>query len=862
MTSRTSSLRRHLFTTRSLRNASFALASASLVAATVSMSQSGALSTPLTSLTSSPRVAALSAKCPWVAQSLHHSATASALAGQVVARMTPSELAHFVVLRQQGPIENINVGVARLCIPALTLIDGPGGVGDNLTGVTQFPSEISLAATFNPTVAKTVGVAMALEALRKGFDVLQAPDLNLVRSPLSGRSFETYGEDPFLASVMGVAAIEGIQSTGEMAQAKHLGAYTQENARARLNQLVSQRVMDEVYNAPFHAAVTQAHVASMMCAMGQLNGVNTCSTSQLYTLLHSWGFSGFVRSDYDAVKSPAPAFRAGMDLLKPATAQQVTTLMNSGQLAATTLRAGVRRVLTSMFAYGLITHPRTLNLNAPATNQADQNVALQAARQSIVLLKNTPGVLPLGPSLGSLAVIGVGAYDAVTTRGGGSSGVHASSLTTPLDALRAQFPHTAVSYAPGGLPALEFDPLNAADVTAGKAPPTELPIVAPSEPGTADLAIDYSKVVTAAALTATAPGKGEGWSNWDVSFVAKKTGTWVLGLENIGDTFLTLNGRTVISDRGIHGPYPQSVAVTLVAGKSYQVVARWFSIGSTSTPRFGIDYVQPQINAAVAAAKKAQVAVVFASNLLTEGADMPSLSLQGSLNALISAVAKVNPRTVVVLDTGGAVLTPWRSKVAAILEAWYPGQEGAQAIAQVLSGTVDASGRLPLTMPGSAALTPTSKAAQFPGQNGVVNFAGLSDIGYRWYQTNAVTPAYPFGYGLSYTTFSHANVAIARQGTGVSVALDVTNTGTRSGVDVVEVYVGYPTSAGEPPEQLRGLARVDLARGATTHLVISLVRSDFTYAQGSATVLATGAYRVDVASSSATSFASTSLTLK
>ena len=152
--------------------------------------------------------------------------------------------------------------------------------------------------------------------------------------------------------------------------------------------------------------------------------------------------------------------------------------------------------------------------------------------------------------------------------------------------------------------------------------------------------------------------------------------------------------------------------------------------------------------------------------------------------------------------------------------------------------------------------------AQFPGQNGVVNFAGLSDIGYRWYQANAVTSAYPFGYGLSYTTFSRTHVVIARQGTGVRVALDVTNTGTRSGVDVVEVYVGYPASAGEPPEQLRGLARVDLARGATTHVVISLARSAFTYARGSLVVLATGAYQVNVASSSATSFASTSLTLK
>ncbi|NNN07720.1 MAG: beta-glucosidase [Acidimicrobiaceae bacterium] len=852
---------RHSRPRRWFAHGAIVLASSCLIAATVSMSQSGATSSSLTP-SAALKAATVSANCPWIAESLNRSATASTMAAQVAARMTPSELANFVVLSQQGPIENINVGVPRLCIPALTLVDGPGGVGANLTGVTQFPSEISLAASFNPAITKTVGTAMALEALRKGFDVLQAPDLNLVRSPLSGRTFETYGEDPFLVSVMGVAAIEGIQSTGVMAQAKHLGAYTQENARARLDQVVSQRVMTEVYNAPFQAAVTQAHVASMMCAMGTLNGVNTCSTAQLYSTLHSWGFTGFVRSDYSAVTAPAPAFKAGMSLVKPATAAQVTTLMSTGQLAANTLRAGVRSVLTEMFAYGLIAHPRTLNLNALATNQVDQNVALQAARQGIVLLKNSSNVLPLSPSLSSLAVIGVGASDAVVTRGGGSSGVHASNLNTPLQALHSQFPHTAVTYSPGGLAALEFDPLSASDIVGGKAPPSELPIIAPSEPGTGDLAIDYSKAVTPAALTATKPGTSEGWSSWDVSFIARKTGTYTIGLENVGDTFVTLNGRTIMADRGVHGPYPQSVAVTLVAGSSYQVVARWFSIGSNSTPRFGIDYVQPQINAAVAAAKKAQVAVVFASNLMTEGADMPSLSLQGDLDALISAVAAVNPRTVVVLNTGGAVLTPWRSHVAAIVEAWYPGQQGAQAVTQVLSGVVDASGRLPLTMPTSEVLTPTSNVSSFPGQNGVVNFGGLSDIGYRWYQSNSVTPAYPFGYGLSYTTFSHTNVVIARQGTGASVALDVKNTGTRTGVDVVQVYVSYPTSAGEPPEQLRGFIRINLARGSTSHVVIPLARSAFTYASGSSTVLASGSYVVSVGTSSANFFASSSLTLK
>ena len=802
-------------------------------------------------------------QCPWIQESLNHLKTPDVLAGEVVAKMTNPELVNFVVVSQTGPVENINVAVPRLCIPALTLTDGPNGVAGNLTGVTQFPSEISVASTFSPTVAQSVGLAMGQEAITKGYDVLQGPDLNLVRSPLSGRAFETYGEDPYLASAMGVATIQGIQKNGVMAQAKHLGAYTQENARARLNQVVSARAMTEIYNAPFQAAVTDAHVASVMCAMGEVNGRNTCSAPSLYSTLASWGFPGFVRSDYAAVDVPAPAFNAGMYLIKPATAAQISILLSQGQLHASALRSAVKSVLTEMFAYGLISaHSRTLNLSAVATSPAHQNVALAAARQSIVLLQNTNGVLPLSPSLSSLAVIGVDAYDSVTTRGGGSSGVHASHLTTPLAALRAQLPHTAITYSPGGLPGLEFDPLSASDITAGKAPPSELPIVSTGEAGTGDIAISTAKAVTAKTLTATAPGTGQGWSSWDVTFSAKQTGTFVIGLEDVGDTWVYLNGTTILADRGIHGPYPQSTSVQLVAGKSYTVQARWFAVSAKVTPRFGIDFVQPEINAAVAAAKKAHVAVVFASNLLTEGADMPSLTLQGDLNVLISAVAAVNPRTVVVLNTGGPVLTPWRSKVAGVVEAWYPGEKGAQAISQVLSGVVDASGRLPVTMPASNTATPASAVTQFPGQLGVVDFSGLNAIGYRWYQSHQAVPAFPFGFGLSYTTFSWRQVSVARAASGASVSLDVTNTGARAGTDVVQVYVAFPQAAGEPPEQLRGFERVDLAAGATKHVVITLPSSAFTYDNGHAMVFAAGAYGVSLGTSSAHLVASQSLTLK
>nr|MBW4030323.1 glycoside hydrolase family 3 protein [Acidobacteriota bacterium] len=799
-------------------------------------------------------------QCPWIAESAHHQGTAPQWAAQVASRMTPDELANFVVLQAGAGIENFNVGVPRLCIPELTLVDGPSGVGANARGVTQFPSELAVAASFNTTTAHQVGFAMGQEALTKGYDVLQGPDLNLVRSPLSGRAFETYGEDPYLAGAMGVAAIRGIQSTGVMAQAKHLGAYTQENGRARLDQLVSRRALAEIYDLPFQAAVTQAHVASIMCAMGAVNGRNTCSSPWIYATLKAWGFHGFVRSDYNAVTAPVAAFAAGLSLVKPATATQILGGLSSGALREAVLRRAVASLLTEMFAYGLVNHPRSLALSASATTSGHLQVALRAARQGIVLLQNAHQVLPL-TAHGSVAVIGVDAREGVITRGGGSSGVHASFLETPLAALHKLLPHAHLTYAAGGLGGIEYGPLKVSDITAGSAPLQETPIRRHGEPGKSDVAIDYATAVTPAALTATSPGTGEGWSHWTVTFRAEKTGTYAVGLEDLGDTWLTMNGRVILADRGIHGPFPQSTSVTLRAGRSYTLRTQWFSLDAKSQPRFGIDYVQPEINAAVAAARRARTAVVFAGNVLTEGADPTSLLLPGSLNALISAVAAVNPRTVVVLNTGGPVVMPWKSRVAGIVEAWYGGQMAAPAMAQVLAGVVDPSGRLPVTMPGSTWQTPAAKTSQYPGHNGVVHFGGLSSLGYRWYQAHNVTPAFPFGFGLSYTTFawSHVQVARVRAGAAARVSLDVTNTGARAGVDVVQVYVSYPSNLGEAPNQLRGFASVAVAPGATRHVVIDLARSAFTSFNGRALVVAPGTYGVNVGPSSASFVASQSI---
>lgn len=790
--------------------------------------------------------------CPWVAASLKPGANFAELAREVVSRMTLSQKADFAVLKVRARVENSNIGVPSLCIPALTLTDGPTGVASNQKGVTQFPSSIAVAATFDDGLARSLGEAMGREALGKGFDALQGPNLNLSRVPQSGRIFETYGEDPALTSAMGVATIEGIQSVGVMADAKHFTGYTQETARGRVDQLVPHRALAELYNVPFKAAVAEAHVASIMCAMGSLNGVNTCSSRYVYHTLKSWGFTGFVRSDYRAVYSPGAAFSAGMSLIKPGSAAQVISLVRSHRIPIAALDADVAAALTEMFAYGLMAHPRPISLGRAVSSASDIAVALRAAESGAVLLKNDSSMLPLSTSVGSIAVIGTDAAGGAVTAGGGSSTVRAPSVVTPLQAITATWgPHAAITYRSGGPRGLELDQLQFSDLVSGKRPPKQIPIVVTGEPGKADLNLEFSHLVTRSVATATAVGHTDGWSHWRVTFRPPHTGTYEFALQQVGDTWFSVNGKTLMGSPGIHGPTNWATTIDLKGGHDYTLEARWFAVNRRVIPKLGVSDVTGAIASAVAAARHARVAIVFAGSFSTEGADQLSLSLTGDSNALIAAVARANPRTIVVLNTSGAVYMPWLSRVRAVVEAWYPGQEDGTAIAALLSGAVDPSGHLPVSFPASATAQPTPVGRAFPGVNSTVDFGSGLDIGYRWFQDRHVAPLFPFGFGLTYTTFALSGASVSSSRGGVQVRFTLTNTGPRTGADVVQAYVHYPSGAGEPPEQLRAFAKVDLAPGVSRVVHLTIPKSGFEVFAGGRFHTVSGAYRIDLGASSA-----------
>ena len=794
-------------------------------------------------------------RCPWVSQSREHTSTDASLAAEVLARMTLRQKASFVVLRTRPPLENTNIGIPSLCIPPLTLTDGPNGIAFDMRGVTQLPAAIGVAATFDPTVAQATGVVMGQEAQAKGIDASQGPELNLARVPEAGRIFEAFGEDPVLTGAMGVANTEGIQSTGTMANLKHVTAYSQETARYILDQQVPARALAELYNPPYQETVQRAHVASIMCSYGSVNSVNDCSDPTVYADLASWGFAGFVRSDLGAVPNvgTASAFRAGIALVKPGSAAELVRLVRSGAIGVADLDRAVTETLTTMFRYGLVAHPVRGRPSANAITPAHTRVALTTAEASMVLLKNAGAVLPLAHGIRSVAVIGTGATHPITS-GDGSSAVIAPFVSTPLAALRSALGRsTTIRYAQGGLGSVQLHSLTTGQIFSRQYFDTHEPRLHSDrvESGKEDLPVVESRNVTNAAATATSPGTGKDWSSWSETITPRSSGTFRIGLHQVGDTWLTMNGAPVLSSPGLHTPTLLSAAVFLQAGVPYTFAIRWFAVDDRPAPAFGIADESEQFDAAVAAARRSSVAVIFTGELQTEGSDR-SLALPGDADALIAAVAAVNPRTVVVVNSGGAVLMPWLPKVAGVVEAWYPGEGDGTAVAAVLTGQVDPSGRLPITFPASSTAGPASPVGEFPGIDAVVSFESGLDIGYRWYQADGVTPLFPFGFGLDYTTFALADAKIAPLlAGGYAVQVDVTNTGTRSGADVVQAYVSYPSGLGEPPEQLRAFAKVVLAPGATSRATLVLPASGFASDAGRTPTVVAGKYMVGVGESSA-----------
>ncbi|WP_394847898.1 glycoside hydrolase family 3 C-terminal domain-containing protein [Pendulispora brunnea] len=753
----------------------------------------------------------------------------------LLAQMTLEEKATLLqgIPRPAGEHAVGNVaGVPRLGIPPQRLTDGPAGVRDGLPA-TAFPAPVSIAASFDTALAREVGAQMGLETKARGYQVLYSPMINIVRVAEAGRNFETFGEDPHLAGELAVAHIQGVQSQGVAAQVKHLAANNQEKDRKTSTSNVDERTLREIYFPAFEAAVKRGGAWSLMCAYNQLNGVFSCENESLLRglLKTEWGFDGVVGSDYPAVHSTVASAKAGLDQEFGGTTyfSKLPDAVRAGELPQSVLDDQARRVLRLMFRTGLLSGTNAEPAVDPKVGAA---LARRAAVRGSVLLKNDGGLLPLdAASLSNIAVIGPYANQAYTG-GGGSSKVtpYADYVVSPLDGITKRAGSNVAVHYVSGANAAAVTPIPAGALEGLTVEYFANPTLTgtPAAVGTDSvIAHDWGSQPPASGVPAT------NWSaRWTGTLHAPVTGDYPLATTSDDGSRLYLDGRLVVDNWGAHATRSVYRTVHLEAGQSYEVKVEYYQAGQGAN--LTLSWMPPGqldagIQSAVDAAKAADVAIVLVRDEATEGRDRGTLSLYGNQNALVAAVAAANPRTVVVLSSGAPVNMPWASAVPSVLETWYAGEQDGAALADVLFGDAEPAGRLPVTFPVEAADGPIRSPEQYPGVDLRYTYAEKLEVGYRWFDAHAIEPLFPFGHGLSYTSFAYSHLGIERPAPdgSVRISFDVRNTGARTGTAVPQVYVGFPSRAGEPPQRLAAFRSVTLEPGASTRVTVSLDRRAF-----------------------------------
>jgi beta-glucosidase len=721
-------------------------------------------------------------------------------------------------------------GVPRLGIPALRLADGAQGIRVN-TPATALPAPVALASAFDPGLARQYGEVLGRDGRAAGVNVLLGPTVGTIREPYGGRNFESFSEDPLVSAQTVAADVRGIQSQGLIATVKHFAENNQETNRDGIDVTVGEQALHQIELPGFRAAVG-AGAGAVMCAYNKVNGAPACGNSELLNgiLRAQWGFAGWVMSDWDATQS-TDSITKGLDQEMPDSIYFGAALKKAvlaGTIPMSAVDTSVTRILSVMDRFGLLARNPPPE---PAVNPAaDDRVATQVAEQGAVLLRNTGNALPLhGTSTNSIAVIGPTAQTPKIS-GGGSAKGNPAHAAAPIDTIRARAgAGRTVTYTPGGdlfgqpIPASAFSPALriAADGTAS------LPLYTGYQGSiTAPAAGDYRISVSAS-------------GNEIVELIVDHQSVFA-GSAGLGDGEIPIQltkGPHQIAILPLLGPNPSSVRLG------------WVTPAESAS----------LIPAAVAAAKHAGTAIVFAYDDGSEGADRSSLSLASSQNALISQVAKANPNTIVVLNSGSAITMPWLGQVRSVLDMWYPGQDGAAATTALLFGDAAPGGRLTQTFPASQNQTPVAgDPRRFPGVGMKIYYSEGIDVGYRWYNANHVTPLFPFGFGLTYTSFAYRDLSVRRDrhgGGGLDVSFTVRNTGSRTAPAVPQVYLGASPNVTEPQavRSLAGYGKTTLRPGETRRVAIHVDVTQLKYwnTRSHRWAVGSGDRRVFVGSSSA-----------
>lgn len=740
------------------------------------------------------------------------------------------------------------VAVRRLDVPPIKVTDGPAGArgGGALVGgkrTAAFPVGIALGATWSTEILQQVGELLAREVRDKGASVVLAPTLNLMRNALNGRNFENYSEDPVLTGRLAIAFVRGVQSKGIGATPKHFAGNESEFERDSISSEIPERALRELYLRPFEMVVVEARPWAIMTGYNRLNGTFCSEHVRLLDeiLRREWGFDGLVMSDWGGTHSAGASVRAGLDLEMPGPAKARAGLLAEAERdadVAAAVRQRALQVLHLVERTGALASPPDVRDAAESETEYPDVRALirRAGADGMVMLKNA-GLLPL-PANARVAVIGPNAATA-RVMGGGSAQINAHRQVSPLDGLRAALGADRVAHAVG-CDNDRYLPVPQTPMTIELRAAPGAPVVAVEERPQAEaqwvqLPAGLSADAFHARLSLVVPVPEDG--EYELSLVSTGLSRLYLGDELVVDNWQGWRPGGMPAGLGsqearCRRPL-QAGPLALVAEYGPRIFAEGLAPLQAIRIGFGRPVPASAVTEAAAVAAAADYAIVCIGTTAeweTEGEDRWGLDLPGGQDELVSAVARANPRTVVVLQTGGPVCMPWLDAVPAVVQAWFPGQEAGHAIADVLLGNAEPGGRLPQTFPRSLADDPThplTRDVQYPGAGGKVEYREGLFTGYRHVDRAGTQPLFPFGFGLSYASFALrdlvATPASLPPGETLAITVTVKNTSARAGSTVVQAYVrDLAASVERPDKELKAFAKVTLAAGQTQAVQLTL----------------------------------------
>ncbi len=759
--------------------------------------------------------------------------------GAAVQAMTVAEMATLTAGSDVWTVP----GIARLGLPPLRMTDGPNGArgatfGGNATRAVCVPCGSALGATFDPDLLHDIGHLLGTEARQKRSRVLLAPTINMPRSPLFGRSFECYSDDPYLAGSLAAAFVVGAQEAGVATTPKHFIGNETEFERHTINSLIDERTLREVYLVPFEWAIRRGGSLGVMTAYNRLNGSWCSMDGGLLDgiLRDQWGFEGFVVSDWFAAGETVASLEAGLDVQMPGPDRffgaPVAQAIDDGETetGSQKLQAIARRRLLLHHRLDAWTDDTDQPETGDETPEA-RALAHRAATESMVLLKNTGGVLPLNAGIGSVALIGPNA-DVAHIMGGGSAQLAAHRRPTLADALGHRL-GDRLTVEPGCVIDRLAPPMRPVDgfVTEFFA-----------NNDWSGAAVATSTLRTGRAIWAGEPADGLGVDPFTArltgSLKITETGTHTFTMIQAGLARVRIDGVVVLD--GITKPPPKGDAffgmgseeiateIEFAAGTTVTVEVELAATEGTMIRGFALGHRRPVpvdlVERATHAAGRADAAIVMVGTSHeweTEGEDRATLALPGAQAELIEAVAEVNERTIVVVNAGAPVDMSWADRVPGVMLCWLGGQEMAPAIADVLFGDAEPAGRLPVSIPRAIEHGPAF--GTYPGEGNESRYAEGLLSGWRWYDTRNIDVAWPFGHGGSYTSFEWGTCVLNQVADNVSITVPVINTGDRAGSDVVQVYAVPPVDGPLGPRaQLAGYAKVRLDPGQSNSANITL----------------------------------------